>query len=52
MELPFIGSAPPTTYIANNEQYIIVHSTGGKVLKDTYPDLVEIGNKLVALKLN
>jgi quinoprotein glucose dehydrogenase len=52
MKLPFIGSAPPTTYIANNEQYIIVHSTGGQVLKDTYPDLVEIGNTLIALKLN
>ncbi len=52
MELPFIGSAPPTTYIADNQQYIIVHATGGKVLKDTYPDLVKTGNALVALKLN
>ena len=51
-KLPFIGSAPPTTYIANNEQYIIIHSTGGKVLQDTYPDIVETGNALVAFKLN
>ena len=50
-ELPFIGSAPPTTYIANNDQYIIVHSTGGRVLKDSYPKLVDIGNALVAFKL-
>ena len=49
--LPFIGSAPPTTYVANNEQYIIVHSTGGSVLKDFYRDLVETGNALVAFKL-
>tara|TARA_B110000483_G_C18182422_1_gene537568 strand:- start:211 stop:2235 length:2025 start_codon:yes stop_codon:yes gene_type:complete len=50
-ELPFIGSAPPTTYMANNEQYIIVHSTGGSVLKNLYPDLVETGNVLVAFKI-
>ena len=50
-ELPFIGSAPPTTYIANDDQYIIVHSTGGRVLKDSYPNLVDIGNALVAFKL-
>ena len=49
--LPFIGSAPPTTYIVNNEQYIIVHSTGGSVLKSFYPDSVETGNALVAFKL-
>ena len=50
-ELPFIGSAPPTTYLVNGEQYIIIHSTGGRVLKDTYPDIVETGNILVAFKL-
>ncbi len=50
-ELPFIGSAPPTTYIANDDQYIIVHSTGGRVLKDNYSNLVDTGNALVAFKL-
>ena len=25
-KLPFIGSSPPTTYIANNEQFVIVQS--------------------------
>ena len=50
-KLPFIGSAPPTTYIHNNEQYIIIHATGGSTLKKGYPDLVEFGNALVAFKL-
>ena len=50
-KLPFIGSAPPTTYIYNNKQYIIIHATGGSTLKKGYPDLVEFGNALVAFKL-
>ena len=49
--LPFVGSAPPTTYIANKKQYIIVQSTGGSVLKRGYPDLVKTGNALVAFEL-
>ena len=50
-KLPFIGSAPPATYIHNNEQYIVIHATGGFSLKTGYPDLVEFGNTLVAFKL-
>ena len=50
-KMPFIGSAPPTTYIANNKQYIVVHATGGMVLNGIYPKLVEFGNTLVAFKL-
>jgi glucose dehydrogenase len=51
LELPYIGSAPPTTYMSNGEQYILVHATGGWSLNKGYPDLVEEGNALVALKL-
>ena len=51
LELPYIGSAAPTTYMSKGEQYILVHSTGGSSLKKGYPDLVENGNALVALKL-
>jgi len=50
-ELPYIGSAPPTTYLSNGEQYILVHATGGMSLKKGYPNLVETGNALVAFKL-
>ena len=51
LELPYVGSSPPTTYMVNNEQYILVHATGGSSLKSGYPNLVEQGNKLIALKL-
>ena len=51
LELPYIGSAPPTTYISNGEQYILVQATGGWSLSKGYPDLVEEGNALIALKL-
>ena len=50
--LPFIGSAPPTTYSVNGKQYVIIHSTGGKTLETGYPDLVETGNKIVSFSLN
>lgn len=49
--LPFIGSAPPATYLANNEQYFIVQSTGSITLKQGYGDLVEFGDALVAFKI-
>ena len=51
LELPYIGSAPPATYMSNGEQYILVHATGGFSLSKGYPNLVEQGNVLLALKL-
>jgi quinoprotein glucose dehydrogenase len=51
LELPYIGSAPPTTYMSNGEQYILVHATGGFSLSKGYPNLVKQGNALIALKL-
>ena len=50
-KLPYIGSAPPTIYEANGEQYIIIPATGGLVLSFAYPDLVEQGDTFVAFKL-
>ena len=32
-ELPYIGSAPPTSYEVNDEQYIVIPATGGIALK-------------------
>ena len=49
--LPFIGSSPPSTYLYKDEQFIIVHSSGGKSLQDGYPNLVTTGNKIIAFKL-
>ena len=50
-KLPYIGSAPPTSYKANGEQYIIVPATGGISLKFLYPKLVEQGDAFVAFKI-
>jgi len=50
-ELPYIGSAPPTSYEAKGEQYIIVPATGGISLKFLYPNLVEQGDAFVAFKI-
>ncbi len=50
-ELPFIGSAPPTAYEINGEQYIIIPATGGITLKANYGDLIELGDSFVAFKI-
>ena len=49
--IPYIGSAPPSTYLYENKQYIVLHSSGGSTLKKGYPDLVKKGNVLIAFKL-
>ena len=51
IELPYIGSAPPSTYSINNEQFIVLHATGGATLKGGYEKIVETGDSIVALKL-
>ena len=50
-KLPYIGSAPPSIYEVDGEQFIIIPATGGKTLKRIYPDLVEQGDAFVAFKL-
>tara|TARA_B100001057_G_scaffold481741_1_gene556129 strand:+ start:909 stop:2936 length:2028 start_codon:yes stop_codon:yes gene_type:complete len=51
-KLPFIGSAPPTTYISKDEQFVIVQSTGSYSLQRGYPELNSFGDALVAFKIN
>ncbi len=50
-ELPYIGSAPPTSYEIDGEQYIVLPATGGITLKVNYGDLVELGDAVVAFKI-
>ena len=50
-KLPYIGSAPPTSYEVNNEQYIVIPATGGITLKINYKDLVQLGDTFVAFKI-
>tara|TARA_Y100000310_G_scaffold229436_1_gene231865 strand:+ start:2900 stop:4936 length:2037 start_codon:yes stop_codon:yes gene_type:complete len=50
-KLPYIGSAPPTIYEVNGEQYVMIPATGGFSLKFLYPDLVEQGDSFVSFKI-
>ena len=50
-KLPYIGSAPPTIYEVNGDQYIVIPASGGTVLKIFYKDLVEQGDAVVAFKI-
>ena len=50
-KLPYIGSAPPSSYEINGEQYIIIPASGGITLKANYGDLIELGDAFVAFKL-
>ena len=50
-KLPFIGSAPPTSYKIDGEQYIVIPSSGGIILKLFYGDLVQQGDAIVAFKI-
>ena len=49
--MPYIGSAPPSSYEINGEQYIVIPSSGGITLKANYGDLIELGDAIVAFKL-
>ena len=50
-KLPYIGSAPPTSYEINGRQYIVIPASGGITLKMYYGDLVEQGDAVVAFKI-
>ncbi len=49
--LPYVGSSPPVTYGIDNEQYILINSTGSFSLKKGYPDMVNFGNEIIVFKL-
>ncbi len=50
-ELPYIGSAPPTSYEIDGKQHIVLPATGGITLKMDYGNMVELGDAIVAFKL-
>ena len=49
--LPNHSFVAPSTYIRDNEQYLIVIATGGGVLKKKYPKYVTSGDTYIAYKL-
>ena len=51
-KLPYIGSAPPTSYEIDGEQYIVLPSSGGTTLKINYGSMVELGDAIVAFKIS
>ena len=48
-QLEYVGSGPPSIYSINNEQYIVVASTGSSSLSNAYS--VNFGNLLYCFKL-
>jgi len=50
-KLPFIGSAPPSIYEINGEEYVVIPASGGSTLKTFYNDLVDLGDAVLAFKL-
>ena len=49
--LPNHSFVAPSTYMRDNEQYLIVVATGGGVLKKKYPKYVTSGDTYIAFKL-
>ena len=50
--LPNNSFVAPTTYMRDNEQFLIVVATGGGVLKKKYPNLVSSGDTFIAFKID
>ena len=49
--LPYIGSNPPTIYSYENEQYVLITSTGSLSLNRQFPEKAEFGNWLYSFKI-
>ena len=49
--LPNVGSAPPTIYKYNDEQFIFIPATGGNTLSSGYPHIVKNSDHFIAFKI-
>ena len=49
--LPYIGSNPPTIYSHENEQYVLITSTGSLSLNRQFPEKAKFGNLLYSFKI-
>lgn len=49
--LPNAGSAPPTIYKYNGDQYVFIPATGGNTLSSGYPHLIKNSDHFIAFKL-
>ncbi len=50
-QMEYLGSSPPTIFKYNNEQYILIVSTGSSTIKAQFPDQTEFGNMIYVFKL-
>jgi len=50
-DLPNVGSAPPTIYMIDNEQFVFLPVSGGNTLSSGYPKLLKNSDHFIAFKL-
>ena len=50
-EMKYLGSSPPSIFEFNNEQYIVVVSTGQYSVKSRFPEHTEFGDMVYVFKL-
>jgi len=49
--MKYLGSSPPTIFEYNNDQYLLIVSTGSYTIKAQFPDQTEFGDIIYAFKL-
>ena len=50
-KMEYLGSSPPTIFEYNNDQYLLIVSTGSSTIKAQFPDQTEFGDIIYAFKL-
>ena len=50
-KMKFLGSSPPSIFQHENEQYVVVVSTGSSTINAQFPDQTELGNLVYVFKL-
>ena len=50
-KMKYLGSSPPTIFEYNNDQYLLIVSTGSSTIKAQFPDQTEFGDIIYAFKL-
>ena len=50
-KMKYLGSSPPTIFEYNNDQYLLIVSTGSYTIKAQFPDQTEFGDIIYAFKL-
>ena len=51
-KMKYLGSSPPTIYEYENEQFILVVSTGSQTIKNQFPKETEYGDMIYVFKIS